>query len=164
MPMFYTPKPRQFHYAPRLYDPEKEEWETLKTKYRLEKGLPLSDDTPTDIDVQALQTQEVTDSDLDYFKRKVEQLDRQERNEKQKLTINDLFRKRETPQFHYVSRFDENGQLKDVDTPSHSEPVTQRRIKHRFDTDEMDRLKPVPAGKIIIYTLAAFILLIFIFF
>ena len=39
MPMFYTPKPRQFRYQPRFYDPEKEKWEALKAKYALVKIL-----------------------------------------------------------------------------------------------------------------------------
>ena len=33
MPMFYIPKPRQFKYQPRFYDPKKERWEELKRKY-----------------------------------------------------------------------------------------------------------------------------------
>ena len=80
-----------------------------------------------------------------------------------KLTLNDLFRKREKPQFHYVSRFDDEGNL--IENPSElkSENITAHKIRHRFDNDDMDRLKPVPAGKIIIYTLAVCILLIFIF-
>ena len=38
MPMFYTPKPRQFKYRPRFYDPEKERWEALKQKYADERA------------------------------------------------------------------------------------------------------------------------------
>ncbi len=165
MPMFYTPKPRQFHYAPRLYDPEKEEWEKLKTKYRLEKGLPLSDEELQQ-SVQKPVDETAADNandDLAYFQRRVRDLDRQDREKQQKLTFNDLFRKREKPQFHYVSRFDDEGNL--IENPSElkSENITAHKIRHRFDNDDMDRLKPVPAGKIIIYTLAVCILLIFIF-
>ena len=36
--MFYTPKPRQFRYKPRFYDPEKERWEALKQKYADEQA------------------------------------------------------------------------------------------------------------------------------
>lgn len=162
MPMFYTPKPRQFHYAPRLYDPEKEEWEKLKTKYRLEKGLPLTDPTPQPEQTTS-ETGNAVDDELAYFQRRVRDMDRQEREKQQKLTVNDLFRKREKPQFHYVSRFDENGNLIEDPLSQKRDAISAHKIKHRFDFDDMDRLKPVPAGKIIIYTLAVCILLIFIF-
>ncbi len=158
MPMFYTPKPRQFHYTPRLYDPEKEEWEKLKTKYRLEKGLPLSDDA-----VAKSQESNTSSADLEYFKRKVKDLDREEREKKSKLTLMDLFRKREKPQFHYVSRFDADGNLIEnpqVETATTNTP--QRRIKRRFEDEDMERFKPIPASKIILYTLAVCLLLLFI--
>ena len=160
--MFYTPKPRQFHYTPRLYDPEKEEWEKLKTKYRLEQGLPLSDDAlraaaaHDDADASA-------DDDLAYFQNKVRDLDRRERQESHKLTLSDMFRKREMPQFHYVSRFDAEGNLLETPPSATKNSVPARRIRRRFDEDDMDRFKPVPAGKIMIYTLLVCVLLFFIF-
>lgn len=166
MPMFYTPKPRQFHYAPRFYDPEKEEWEQLKTKYRLERGLPLSDQ-PTESETastsESVTSADKDNNDLAYFQHRVRELDRKEREASQKLTLNDLFRKREKPEFHYVSRFDQNGNLIENPAEQTTEAIRAHKIKHRFDTDDLDRLKPVPAGKIIIYTLAVCILLIFIF-
>lgn len=156
MPMFYTPKPRQFHYSPRLYDPEKEEWEMLKAKYCLENGLPLDDN-------EYVKATAGTDADLAYYQRRVRELDRKDRAEKQKLKASDLFRKRERPQFHYVSRFDENGNL--IETPVESrEPMSTKRIKRRFEDDDLDRIKPVPASKIIIYTLAVIVLLAFVVF
>ena len=100
MPMFYTPKPRQFHYAPRFYDPEKEEWEQLKTKYRLERGLPLSDQPAANETANATETASMSgtdDHDLAYFQHRVRELDRKDREASQKLTLNDLFRKRESP-------------------------------------------------------------------
>lgn len=180
--MFYTPKPRQFHYTPRLYDPEKEEWEKLKTKYRLERGLPLDDEARKIVAEENDQTPETNDSqdvttprkeysktaeiddELAYFQRKVKELDAEKRRESNKLTLNDLFRKREKPQFHYVSRFDENGNLKEeVDPRSNDNTVPKRRISRRFEDGEDDRFKPVPAGKIMISVLAVALLLLWIF-
>ena len=164
MPMFYTPKPRQFHYRPRFYDPEKEEWEKLKTKYRLEKGLPLSDQPvqPEKNDVSD-HTAQTGQPDLEYFQRRVKELDRRDRAERQKMSLADLFRKREKPQFHYVSRFDDQGNLIDTPAEATKDNAVKRRIQRRFEEDDDDRLKPVPAGKIMIYTLLVCLLLYFIF-
>ena len=172
MPMFYTPKPRQFHYRPRFYDPEREDWEALKAKYNLddettetEHGSEYTPRSQSDSSPN-LGEQPVTvneDTDLEYFQRKLRDIDRKERKEKQKLTLADLFRKREKPQFHYVSRFDENGNLIDTPSASTKETTVKRRINRRFSDEDMDGLKPVPAGKIMIYTLIVCILLYLIF-
>ena len=78
MPMFYTPKPRQFHYKPLFYDPEKEEWEKLKAKYRLENGLPL-DDEKLRAESEERRTEDTgSDKDLEYFQRKVRDIERNE--------------------------------------------------------------------------------------
>ena len=162
MPMFYTPKPRQFHYRPRFYDPEKEEWEKLKTKYRLDNDLPLDDD---ELRSQSQANNKNVDEDLEYFQRKVKSIERQERQNKQKIGLADMFRKREVPQFHYVSRFDSEGNIIDTTATPTKENAVKRRITRRFeDDDDFDRFKPVPAGKIMIYTLIVTFLLIFIFF
>lgn len=162
MPMFYTPKPRQFHYRPRFYDPEKEEWEKLKTKYRLDNDLPLDDD---ELRSQIQANNQNVDEDLEYFQRKVKSIERQERQNKQKIGLADMFRKREVPQFHYVSRFDSEGNIIDTTATPTKENAVKRRITRRFeDDDDFDRFKPVPAGKIMIYTLIVTFLLIFIFF
>ena len=170
MPMFYTPKPRQFHYRPRFYDPQKEEWEKLKTKYRLEEGLPLDDKERVRVAQKEAHTDEALtsnsdpDSDLAYFQQKVRQLDREEREANRKLTLIDFFRKREKPQFHYVSRFDAEGNLIETPATATKENAVKRRIKRRFDDeDDWDRLKPIPAGKIMVYVLIVFFLLLFIF-
>ena len=164
MPMFYTPKPRQFHYSPRLYDPEKEEWEKLKAKYRLKNGIHLDDNllnSNNESNNNAI-NEESVDSELAYFQRRVKDIDRSERQRKNKLTLSDLFVKREKPEFHYVSRFDNEGNL--VDSTTHlSEKAVQHKISRRFDNDDMDRFKPIPASKIILYTLGVCILLLFIF-
>lgn len=162
MPMFYTPKPRQFHYRPRFYDPEKEEWEKLKTKYRLDNDLPLDDD---ELRSQSQANNQNVDEELEYFQRKVKSIERQERQNKQKIGLADMFRKREVPQFHYVSRFDSDGNIIDTTATPTKENAVKRRITRRFeDDDDFDRFKPVPAGKIMIYTLIVTFLLIFIFF
>lgn len=162
MPMFYTPKPRQFHYRPRFYDPEKEEWEKLKTKYRLDNDLPLDDN---ELRSQSQANDQNVDEDLEYFQRKVKSIERQERQNKQKIGLADMFRKREVPQFHYVSRFDSEGNIIDTTATPTKENAVKRRITRRFeDDDDFDRFKPVPAGKIMIYTLIVTFLLIFIFF
>jgi hypothetical protein len=168
MPMFYTPKPRQFHYKPLFYDPEKEEWEKLKAKYRLENGLPLDDEKlrAESEERKAESTKqgvESEDKDLEYFQRKVRDIERNERQEKQKLTFADFFKKREKPQFHYVSRFDSEGNLLETPPEATKDASVKRRISRRFEDDDMDRYKPIPAGKIMIYTLLVCILLLFIF-
>ena len=163
MPMFYTPKPRQFHYKPWFYDPEKEEWEKLKTKYRLENGLPLDDEKLREKYKEQQTAGEDQDRDLEYFQRKVRDIEREERQEKQKLTLKDFFKKREKPQFHYVSRFDSEGNLMETPPTAPKDATVKRRISRRFNDEEMDGLKPIPAGKIMIYTLLVCILLFFIF-
>lgn len=170
MPMFYTPKPRQFHYKPRFYDPEREDWETLKKKYNLD-GQPSSDGRADAADTAAASTekpydgdmQSTDDKDLEYFQRRLRDIERKERQEKQKIGLADLFRKRERPQFHYVSRFDENGNLTETAATTTRDSSVKRRITRRFDEDEMDRFKPVPAGKIMVYTLLVCILLYLVF-
>lgn len=159
--MFYTPKPRQFHYKPRFYDPEREDWELLKAKYNLDENgnprTPIEEKTATVANDQ----QATEDQDLEYFQRRLREIERKEREEKQKIGLADLFRKRERPQFHYVSRFDENGNLKE--TTSSANGSVKKRITRRFDEDEMDRFKPVPAGKIMVYTLLVCVLLYLVF-
>ena len=170
MPMFYTPKPRQFHYKPRFYDPEREDWETLKKKYNLD-DQPSSDGRADAADTAAAsaekpyggETQSTDDKDLEYFQRRLRDIERKERQEKQKIGLADLFRKRERPQFHYVSRFDENGNLTETAATTTRESAVKRHITRRFDEDEMDRFKPVPAGKIMVYTLLVCILLYLVF-
>lgn len=161
MPMFYTPKPRQFHYKPRFYDPEREDWDLLKAKYNLDENgnpqKPVKDDIAnTDKNQQVAE-----DKDLEYFQRRLREIERKEREDKQKIGLADLFRKRERPQFHYVSRFDENGNIKEPTATASSS--VKKRITRRFDEDEMDRLKPVPAGKLMVYTLLVCILLYLVF-
>ena len=69
----------------------------------------------------------------------------------------------EKPQFHYVSRFDSEGNLLETPPETTRDASVKRRISRRFEDDDMDRYKPIPAGKIMIYTLLVCILLLFIF-
>lgn len=159
MPMFYTPKPRQFHYRPWFYDPEKEDWENLKMKYKIQS------ESNQKSAYESQQTSDSEDKDLEYFQRRVRDIDREERQQKQKLSFKDLFRRREKPTFHYVSRFDAEGNLLETPPAATKNAEVKHRIQRRFDSPEdWDRFKPIPASKIIIATLIVFLLLIFIFF
>lgn len=165
--MFYTPKPRQFHYKPWFYDPEKEEWEKLKMKYKIQKGEEENQPAASsnDEDTRVMQGGEENDSDkeLEYFQRRVRDIDREERNARQKITIADLFRCREKPTFHYVSRFDAYGNLMETPPTATKNSEVKRKIQRRFDNaEDWDRFKPIPASKIIVTTLLAFLLLFFI--
>ena len=165
MPMFYTPKPRQFHYKPRFYDPEKERWEALKQKYADEKALEelraetaeAGHDTPQ---------QESDDVDLAYFQRRVRELDRKEKHKG--LTWKDMFRKREMPKFNYQPRFQntESVESGEMGVGEHIAEFKKRgvKIKRRFDVTDPDYMKPVPAARIMLYTLLVCLLLYWILF
>lgn len=123
MPMFYIPKPRQFHYTPRFYDPEKERWEALKQKYSDEH-----------------EPQGATDADLEYFEQRVRNLEKPKRA---RLTWKDMFRKREMPKFEYKPRF------ATPDAEPAQEPAADKvesfkqehtKIKRRYNfTEQFDR-------------------------
>lgn len=149
MPMFYTPKPRQFRYRPRFYDPEKERWEALKQKYADERAA-----------ADAAASGNADDTDLEYFERRVRELDREHRS---RLTWKDLVRKREMPQFNYQPRF---AQPDEADTGEHLQSFKRRgmNVKRRFDPSDTDYMKPVPAGRIVLYALLVCLLLYWILF
>ena len=162
--MFYTPKPRQFHYQPRFYDPEKERWEALKQKYADEKALEelraeaaeAGHDTPQ---------QESDDVDLAYFQRRVRELDRKEKHKG--LTWKDMFRKREMPKFNYQPRFSAaETEGEKLGTGEHIAEFKKRgvKIKRRFDVTDPDYMKPIPAGRIMLYALLVCMLLYWILF
>ena len=153
MPMFYTPKPRQFRYRPRFFDPEKERWEALKQKYADEHGSSESG-------VQSSEDGRTEDRDLEYFERRVRELDREEHG---KLTWKDAFRKREMPTFNYQPRF---AQTEEEGTGEHLNKFKKRgsKIKRRFDVSDTDYMKPVPAGRIMLYALLVCALLYWILF
>ena len=162
--MFYTPKPRQFRYTPRFYDPEKERWEALKQKYADEKALEelraeaaeAGHDTPQ---------QESDDVDLAYFQRRVRELDRKEKHKG--LTWKDMFRKREMPKFNYQPRFSAaETEGEKLGTGEHIAEFKKRgvKIKRRFDVTDPDYMKPIPAGRIMLYALLVCMLLYWILF
>lgn len=86
MPMFYVPKPRQFNYRPRFYDPRKERLEALKRKY-------------------APNPEGATQEEVEYFEQRVRELEEEGNVKHSKLTWKDMFRKRKMPKFEYKSRF-----------------------------------------------------------
>lgn len=161
MPMFYTPKPRQFTYRPRFYDPEKERWEALKQKYADERAAQAASALPEGTE---------KDVDLAYFERRVREIDRTERQKRQGLTWKDLFRKREMPTFNYTPRFSDGATSGDgtADLPVAAVPTSTRqkrlKIKRRYDISDTDYMKPVPASKIMLYTLLVCMLLYWILF
>ncbi len=169
--MFYTPKPRQFHYQPRFYDPEKERWEALKQKYADERALREAMEQAEEHESQ--QTAEVpagADNDLEYFQRRVRELDREEK--RQGLTWKDMFRKREMPKFHYQPRFQSTESTESAaeggeqGVGEHLAEFKKRgvKIKRRFDVTGSDDLEPVPAGRIMLYALLVCMLLYWILF
>ena len=169
MPMFYTPKPRQFNYRPRFYDPEKERWEALKQKYadeRLKREL-LEGSAADAADTTAATA--TGDADLEYFQRRVRELDSEERKKNSKLTWKDLFRKREMPTFNYPPRFQSGEQSAESKEQGTGERIAQFKrsrlsIKRRFDITDTDYMKPIPAGRIMLYALLVCLLLYWVLF
>lgn len=175
MPLFYTPKPRQFNYRPRFYDPEKERWEALKQKYadeRLRKELLESNAVAGDVPTPDNNVAASTDDDLAYFQKRVRQLDSEERTKSRSLTWKDLFRKREMPTWNYQPRFTEATGQQDNEnagkqgTGEHIAQFKRNRIniKRRFDVTDTDYMKPIPAGRIMLYALLVCLLLYWILF
>ena len=114
MPMFYVPKPRQFNYRPRFYDPQKERLEELRRKYA---------ENPAG----------ASQEDLDYFERRVREIDGEEKKGG-KLTWKDLFRKRKMPTFEYKPRFAD-------DTPASPEGATLDAAKPRSTEEHVEQFK-----------------------
>ena len=170
MPMFYTPKPRQFRYQPRFYDPEKEKWEALKQKYADERMLREAEETaladlPEEADAPVPTNQ--TDDELAYFQQRVRELDREEKRGGKGLTWKDLFRKREMPTFNYQPRFATDtvaAPSEDGAERMHNFKQRTSKIKRRYDIGDKDYMKPIPATRIMLYTLLVCLLLYWILF
>lgn len=180
MPMFYTPKPRQFHYTPRFYDPEKEKWEALKKKYSSQAGASAEQSEDGGGQV------ETADAELAYFEQRVREIENDEKRDSQKLGFRDLFRRRKMPTFNYQPRFqagvssptaapaEQTSNCADsailekysAETATSEQGYRTRKIKirRRFDIGDTDYMKPVSGGKIILYALLACMLLYFILF
>jgi len=169
MPLFETPKPRQFRYKPRFYDPEKERWEALKQKYadeRLRAELAEAGEA-MDTTADTAAGDATGDADLEYFQRRVREMDR---SKSSRLTWKDMFRKREMPRFNYQPRF-AHGETTGDEKTGTAEHIAQFKnrgikIRRRFGNDDADdnSLKPVPAGRIMLYALLATLLLYWILF
>lgn len=159
--MFYTPKPRQFHYNPRYYDPEREKWEDIKQKYGYSDEDAKRPYVPGV--EQSPEAEDAGDAELRYFEEKVRAIERGERTSAAKFGWKDLVRRREMPQFHYTPRFQDDGTLKE-EAATAIRPKTKIKIGRRFDFDDEDYMKPMPAGKIMLYALLAAVLLYWIIF
>lgn len=166
MPMFYTPKPRQFHYKPRFYDPEKERWEALKQKYA---------DEHRDDRTEGTAAADEADKDLEYFERRVREMDREERQRGSRLTWKDMFRKREMPEFRYTPRFSSpdgettgNHGESDAATARHTQTEGRhkgKKIQRRFAlNDDQGDKEPIPATRILLYTALVCLLLYWVLF
>ena len=170
--MFEVPKPRQFHYQPRFYDPEKERWEALKKKYAIEQEKKATEEA------EAAPSEEGQrgESELEYFEQKVRSLDREARQQSSKLSWRDLFRKREMPTFNYQPRFSgsatatpagssdgttDGGIVPDDGTltEKYRQPIHKIKIRRRFDISDTNYMKPISGGKIILYCFIVFLLL-----
>ncbi|MBR3413170.1 MAG: hypothetical protein IKG81_10840 [Bacteroidales bacterium] len=166
--MFEVPKPRQFHYQPRFYDPEKERWEALKKKYATEQEKKAAEEAaaaPHEEDKKGA-------SELEYFEQKVRSLDREARQQSSKLSWRDLFRKREMPQFRYQPRFSGGSTTATPAVePAEEESLAEKyrqakrqiKIRRRFDISDTDYMKPVSGTKIILYAFLVFLLLSLVF-
>ena len=164
--MFEVEKPRQFHYVPRFYDPEKEKWEALKKKYAA--AQEKKDETPNADE----QTNGEGDADLEYFQQRVRDINREKVAKSSKLTWRDMFRKREMPKFNYHPRFDgsqtpqsDSNDVVDADNLAnkYSQAKRQIKIRRRFDISDTDYMKPISGTKIVVYGFIAFILLLVVF-
>lgn len=153
--MFNVPKPRPFHYTPRFYDPEKERWEALKQKYAEAHPTVHRNESETEGD---------NDADLEYFERRVRELDSKSREESMRLGWRDLFRKREMPQFRYTPRFDGRSEEGKEGETAQAPMRKKVKIKRRFDISDDDYLKPIPATRIILYCGLVCLLIYWIFF
>lgn len=155
---FYTPKPRQFRYSPRFYDPEREKFEELKAKYKLDHNY---DDIPTE-----------GDSELAYFQSRVRAFDR--KKETEGFGIGSIFKRKKMPTFNYKPRFSQdttenvtkpetNNSNTSIDQISYTKKISFRRpIAYDYE-DESPIAESMPVSKIIIYAIVIVILLIWIF-
>lgn len=164
--MFEVDKPRRFHYEPRFYDPEKEKWEALKKKYAIEQEK---------LEETVSEHKDGDDgNELEYFERRLRDLDRKEHAQTGKMTWKDLFRKREIPKFNYQPRFsgnvteqakatptDEAGTAADL-TEKYRQAKHRIKIKRRYDISDSNYMKPVSGTKIIMYCFIVFLLLVLI--
>lgn len=145
MPMFDVRKPRQFHYNPRFYDPEKEKWENLKKKYAYREELKdIANDSEKS---EEQKQQDALDAELAYFEQRVRESYHHNR-QNSKLAKRSSSKKRNSEK---------------TDSENGGDWGNRIRIKRRFDNSKDDYLQPVPARKILLYTLLILLLLYFVF-
>lgn len=163
--MFEVEKPRRFHYEPRFYDPEKEKWEAVKSKYANKENA--KDAASTEAQTVLPDSKEV-DADLEYFERKVRDINLKEKEKSSKLSWKDLFRKREMPTFNYQSRLNLNNSVQDsTDVPVIDETLADKyrqskrqiKIRRRFDISDSEYMKPISGTKIIVYGMIVVLLI-----
>jgi hypothetical protein len=97
----------------------------------------------------------------------VRELDREEKRGGKGLTWKDLFRKREMPTFNYQPRFASDTAVTDAKDGAermHNFKQRSSKIKRRFDVTDKDYMKPIPATRIMLYTLLVCLLLYWILF
>lgn len=155
---FYTPKPRQFSYNPRFYDPEREKFEELKAQYKLNTNYEEIPQTGNE--------------DLAYFQSKIKSFEDKKRSTQ--TSIGSILKKKEMPKFNYKPRF-----VNGVDTMAESSnevaatPTSIDQLEYRkkiafrrpigYDRDdESPMAEPIPASKIFIYVIVIVILLLWI--
>ena len=167
--MFEVEKPRQFHYVPRFYDPEKEKWEALKKKYAIEEETKKRD-----AEQQTTQEEEGDEKDeLAYFQQRVRDINREQLAHSSRLTWRDMFRKREMPQFHYQPRFSSTPTPQSTDSTedeNRSQSLSEKywqaqrqiKIRRRFDISDSEYMKPISTTKIMMYGFIAFLLIMII--
>ncbi|MDY5968973.1 MAG: hypothetical protein SPJ13_03015 [Bacteroidales bacterium] len=137
----------------------------MKHKYTAEKA---AEDADAGTEEKAASTSANDGNDLEYYLRRVRQLDREDREKRSKLTPSDLLRKRKMPTFNYRPRFAGDIGSESSTSPSGAESQEQRqhtrkrKMSRRFDIGDIDYMKPVPASKIMLYALAATLLLLWI--
>ena len=164
--MFEVEKPRRFHYEPRFYDPEREKWESVKKKYAKEQEesrTAASSGQVEDVGSAAAES----DKELEYFEKRVRDIENAKREQSSKLTVKDLFRKREMPTFNYQPRFSGSEAESTSDAEGSAQPLMEKynqakrkiKIRRRFDISDTDYMKPVSGTKIIVYGLIVFILI-----
>ena len=156
---FYTPKPRQFNYSPRFYDPEREKFEDLKAKYKLKNNY---DEIP-----------QSESEDLAYFQAKIKSFDMNKRSSG--FSAAGLLKKKEMPKFNYKPRFAQSSEtstdntvenkdaVSSIDQISYTKKISFRRPIAYDREDESPIAEQVPTSKIIVYGIVIVILLLWIF-
>lgn len=131
---FHLPKPRQFKYRPRYYDPEMEKFEELRKKYQTTESLQVDDEM------------------LKYYRNRVRSIEKE-----QASSGSSLFKKKTVPKFNYQPRFASNKESV-TETPSNKIEFKSIYEERRTETETF------PSRTIIISIVVVLLLLLWIFF